>query len=63
MPRPVEPLAFHPPNGLIPGQAPVVAPARRLAYVTPLGWGEQYHARIFVSRESLRLIQARGGGR
>ncbi len=31
--------------------------------VTPLGWGEQYHARIFVSRESLRLIEARGGGR
>jgi hypothetical protein len=31
--------------------------------VTPLGWGEQYHAQIFVSRESLRLIEARGGGR
>jgi hypothetical protein len=31
--------------------------------VTPLGWGEAYHARIFVSRESLRLIDARGGGR
>ena len=31
--------------------------------VTPLGWGEQYHARIFVSRESLRLVEARGGGR
>ena len=31
--------------------------------VTPLGWGEQYHARIFVSRESLELIEARGGGR
>jgi len=31
--------------------------------VTPLGWGEQYSARIFVSRESLRLIEARGGGR
>jgi hypothetical protein len=29
----------------------------------PLGWGEQYHARIFVSPESLRLIEARGGGR
>jgi hypothetical protein len=28
-----------------------------------LRWGEQYHARIFVSRESLRLIEARGGGR
>jgi Ankyrin repeat len=31
--------------------------------VTPLGWGEQFHARIFVSRESLRLIEDRGGGR
>jgi hypothetical protein len=31
--------------------------------VTPLGWGAQYHARIFVSRESLRLIEARGGSR
>jgi hypothetical protein len=31
--------------------------------VTPLGWGEQYHAKIFVSRESFRLIEARGGGR
>jgi len=31
--------------------------------VTALGWGEQYHARIFVSRESLRLIEDRGGGR
>ena len=31
--------------------------------VTPLGWGEQFHAKIFVSRESLRLIETRGGGR
>jgi Ankyrin repeat len=31
--------------------------------VTPLGWGEQFHARIFVSRESLRLIEACGGRR
>lgn len=30
--------------------------------VTPLSWGEQYHAKIFVSREALRLIEARGGG-
>jgi hypothetical protein len=29
--------------------------------VTALGWGEQYHARIFVSRESLRLVEERGG--
>jgi hypothetical protein len=31
--------------------------------VTPLSWGEQFHARIFVSREALRLVEARGGGR
>lgn len=35
-------------------------PAREYRAVTPLQWGEQYHARIFVSRESLRLIKARG---
>jgi hypothetical protein len=29
--------------------------------VTALMWGEQYHASIFVSHESLRLIEARGG--
>jgi hypothetical protein len=38
-------------------------PLREYRDVTPLGWGELYHARIFVSRESLRLIEARGGGR
>ena len=38
-------------------------PHREYRDVTPLGWGEQYHARIFVSRESLRLIEARGGSR
>jgi hypothetical protein len=38
-------------------------PIREYRDVTPLGWGEQYHARIFVSRDSLRLIEARGGGR
>jgi ankyrin repeat protein len=38
-------------------------PLREYRGVTPLGWGEQYHAGIFVSRESLRLIEARGGGR
>ena len=38
MPRPalpVEPEPFQPPNGWTPGQAPVVAPARRLTYRTP----------------------------
>lgn len=38
-------------------------PLRQYRDVTPIGWGEQYHARIFVSRESLRLIAARGGVR
>jgi ankyrin repeat protein len=33
-------------------------PLRDYRDVTPLGWGEQYHAKIFVSRESLRLIGA-----
>lgn len=38
-------------------------PLREYRDVTPLGWGEQYPEQIFVSRESLRLIQSRGGGR
>jgi hypothetical protein len=29
--------------------------------VTPLEWGQRYHAPIFVSRESMRLIEARAG--
>ena len=38
-------------------------PLREYRDVTPLAWGEQYHAQIFVGRESLRLIEARGGHR
>jgi hypothetical protein len=38
-------------------------PVREYRDLTPLGWGEQYHAKIFVSRESMRLVEARGGGR
>ena len=38
-------------------------PAHEYRNVTPLGWGEQFHARIFVSPEALRLVEARGGGR
>jgi len=38
-------------------------PRREYQNVTPLGWGEQYDAKIFVSRESLRLVEARGGRR
>jgi ankyrin repeat protein len=38
-------------------------PLREYHDVTPLGWGERFHAKIFVSRESMRLIEARGGVR
>jgi hypothetical protein len=38
-------------------------PLREYRDVTPLGWGEGFHAKVFVSRESLRLVEARGGGR
>ena len=38
-------------------------PLREYRDVTPLAWGERCDARIFVSRESLRLIEAAGGGR
>jgi ankyrin repeat protein len=38
-------------------------PLREYRDVTPLGWGEQFAAKIFVSRESLRLVEERGGGR
>jgi hypothetical protein len=38
-------------------------PVHKYADVTPLGWAEQFHAPIFVSREALRMIEARGGGR
>jgi ankyrin repeat protein len=36
-------------------------PLREYRDVTPLGWGEQFHGRIFVSRESMRLVEAYGG--
>ena len=38
-------------------------PLREYRDVTPLGWGEQFADKIFVSKESLRLIEARGGER
>ena len=38
-------------------------PLREYRDVTPLGWGERFAAKVFVSRETLRLIEARGGGR
>jgi len=38
-------------------------PLREYLDVTPLGWGDQFVDKIFVSRESMRLIEAQGGGR
>lgn len=38
-------------------------PLREYRDVTPLAWGERFEAKVFVSHESLRLIEARGGGR
>ncbi|HEY4320724.1 MAG TPA: ankyrin repeat domain-containing protein [Gemmatimonadales bacterium] len=38
-------------------------PLREYRDLTPLGWGEEFPAKIFVSRESLRLIEAAGGHR
>lgn len=36
-------------------------PLREYRDVTPLSYGERFDARIFVSRESMRLIKAHGG--
>ncbi len=38
-------------------------PLREYRDVTPLGWAERFPARVFVSRESVRLIEERGGRR
>jgi len=38
-------------------------PLREYRDVTPLGWGDEFAAKVFVSRESMRLIETRGGGR
>lgn len=38
-------------------------PVREYRDVTPLGWGEVFPKTVFVSRASLRLIEARGGRR
>jgi hypothetical protein len=29
--------------------------------VTPIGWGQQYHAKVFVSEPAIKLIAAAGG--
>ena len=38
-------------------------PLRDYPDVTPLGWGDQFPMKVFVSRESVRRIEALGGGR
>ena len=38
-------------------------PLREYRDVTPIHWGEQFDDKIFVSRESLRVIEAKGGVR
>ena len=38
-------------------------PLREYRDVTPLGWGDAFEPRVFVSRESLRMIEAAGGRR
>jgi Ankyrin repeat len=38
-------------------------PLREYRDVTPLSWGERYDAKIFVSKESLQLVEAAGGRR
>jgi hypothetical protein len=38
-------------------------PLRDYRNVTPLGWADDFPDKIFVSRESVRLIEARGGRR
>ena len=38
-------------------------PLREYRDVTPLSWGERFDAKVFVSKESMRVIEERGGGR
>lgn len=46
-----------------PGYAPRFDTETTFEYrdVTPLGWGRQFNARIFVSEPAMRLIEERGG--
>jgi hypothetical protein len=48
---------------LHPGYGPKFDVDRVYEYrdVTPLGWGRQFHAQVFVSQPALRLIEERGG--
>ncbi len=38
-------------------------PLREYCDVTPLGYGDAYHPKIFVSQQTMLLIEERGGGR
>jgi hypothetical protein len=48
---------------LHPGYAPKYDVETTFEYrdVTPLGWGRQFHAKVFVSEPALRLIEEHGG--
>ena len=48
---------------LHPGYAPRFDAEKTYEYrdVTPLGWGRQFHAKIFVSEPAMRLIEEDGG--
>ena len=50
---------------LHPGYAPKYDTETLYEYrdVTPLSWGEQFHAKVFVSEPAMRLIEEAGGGR
>ena len=48
---------------LHPGYAPKYDASRAYEYrnVTPIGWGEQFHAKVFVSEPAMKLIAEYGG--
>jgi hypothetical protein len=48
---------------LHPGYAPRFDTEKTYEYrdVTPLGWGRQFHAKVFVSEPAMRLIEEHGG--
>jgi len=48
---------------LHPGYAPRFDVEKTFEYrnVTPLGWGRQFHAKVFVSEPALKLIEQHGG--
>jgi hypothetical protein len=48
---------------LHPGYAPKFDTERMYEYrdVTPIGWGQRFHAKVFVSKPAMKLIAERGG--